>query len=244
MTAPYFIWNSVSSSDMGVLVDAYPPVPRAKERVESVTVPGRQGALTLLEASEEMYEPVVISIDCFLTKTANLETVLNWLRGAGDLVLGSQPARVYQNARAVNQIDFSLFLFHRKQGRFTVVFECPPFKGVYPGPAAIAITGSTARDTAFSLTNAGTLTAYPLIELTISGTRAVTFTWSGNVFSVANVSTRLTIDCEAQEVLDSGGSPITIRSTGTFPALAPGTHSCVLSRYVTAASITMRERYL
>ena len=51
----YFIFNGKDSRDFEVYIEEYPPIVRPKERIETITVPGRSGTLHMREA-EGVYE--------------------------------------------------------------------------------------------------------------------------------------------------------------------------------------------
>ena len=43
----WFEFNGTLSTSMGVVVQEYPPIVRARQRIETIMVPGRSGELTL-----------------------------------------------------------------------------------------------------------------------------------------------------------------------------------------------------
>ena len=55
----YFIYNGISSKDMGVILKKLPPITKPKKRIEIVQVPGRNGTLHI---DENCYEPINISL--------------------------------------------------------------------------------------------------------------------------------------------------------------------------------------
>ena len=157
---PYFIFRGKTSPEMGVTLDRYPPFSRAPQRSESVTVPGQQGDVTFLEYEEEpMYDPYVVTLDCFLEKSADPDAVAKWLSGAGALIIGNRPNRVMQ-VQIVNQIDFLELIRARRYASFPVPIKVQPLKSAFPAEEDIINT------VAFDITNIGDVTARPLYSIT------------------------------------------------------------------------------
>lgn len=156
---PYFIFNGINTADMGVILDRYPPFSRAEERAEFVAIPGRQGEVTLLECDERIFKPYVVTVNCFLSKTANPDAVASWLTGEGTLIMGNRPNRVMQ-AQIINQMDYEEILRGRKFASFAVPFKVQPLKGAYPPEADVTGSGT------LSLTNPGHAFARPLYTVT------------------------------------------------------------------------------
>ena len=59
----YFIYNGKDSRDMGVILESLPPITRPKRRMETLTIPGRNGTLCIDEGT---YESNPISLKCTL----------------------------------------------------------------------------------------------------------------------------------------------------------------------------------
>ena len=47
----YFIYNGKDSRDMGVILESLPPITRPKRRMETLTIPGRNGTLCIDEGT-------------------------------------------------------------------------------------------------------------------------------------------------------------------------------------------------
>ena len=88
MEMPWFMWKGELSPDRGVTVGEYPPVARAGLRAERVRLPGRCGSLTLPGAA---YDPVTVAMTVLVMPGTPPETVLAWLSGEGELILGNDP---------------------------------------------------------------------------------------------------------------------------------------------------------
>ena len=89
---PWFLWNGKDSRQMGLVIST-PPRMVPAERVESITIPGRPGAVLRTEGVG-VYDPYVLTVRAANRSTASLGTILSWLRGSGELVFSTEPDRV------------------------------------------------------------------------------------------------------------------------------------------------------
>ena len=135
---PWFLWNGRDSRQMGLVIST-PPRLIPAERVESITVPGRPGALLRTEG-EGVYDPYVLTVRAGNRGDANLQAILSWLRGSGELVFSTEPNRVYQ-ARIINAGQLDRLFDGVMQG--DIQFLCQPLRGQYPPEAAVSVTPSS-----------------------------------------------------------------------------------------------------
>lgn len=236
MQLPYIIWRGVRSDAMKVLVNEYPPIIRAKERVATLTVPGRPGTLTLTEG-DEAYEPTLRPAVCTLLPGADIEAVCAWLTGGGQAVFGNEPNRAY-DARIINQIQFDKILRGRRHMRFDIPFYCQPLKYQYPAPTDIIVTASNT-----SISNPGNVSAAPVVALTGSGD--MTLTLGMDTVVLDEVSGGIVIDSGMGDCysLDKG-QLLNYKMTGAFPRLRPGTNTIRWTGNVQKVVITPRWRWI
>ena len=198
MNNNWFLWNGVDSRSLGIIVDQYPALTRPKERVDSIVIPGRQGALYFAEADEPMYETFIMNVPCFLAKNASPGVVARFLSGSGTLVLGCFPDRAVE-ARIVNKLDYNILLFHRKQMSFTIPFECQPLRLEYPETSRVLSTRTVGGEEVRSgfVTNVGDFTAHPVYRLYSD------FTVETYTLTVGN--TTITVSMEGAEEEEEAG---------------------------------------
>ena len=148
---------------MGLVIST-PPRMIPAERVESITVPGRPGALLRAEG-EAIYDPYVITVQAGNRRTVDPGRLLSWLRGSGDLVFSTEPNRVYQ-ARLINagQMDRLFTGVYRGD----LQFLCQPLRGQYPPEPPVRVTPSESV-TAVTLYNPGDAPARSAWTLTGTG---------------------------------------------------------------------------
>ena len=154
----WFHFKGKDSRDFGILISAAPEKVRAERRVEQVTIPGRSGELTMDEGT---YAPYVLSVECSTRGSENLDEILAWLDGAGELILCTEPDKVFR-ASIYNKISVSdmIYLYNS----FLLQFRVQPFKySVNAAGDALELTAPT------TIRNSGTVYSEPLITVYGSG---------------------------------------------------------------------------
>lgn len=212
---PWFVWKGKNSlADFGLWINKLPPIVKAQERVQEVTIPGRPGVLTLLEG-EDIYEPVLRKCVVIARNTLPFQLILDWLRGEGELVFSNEPDKTYY-ARIAAEVAFDRISNDMKQA--TIQFSCQPFKGSrYPSHDQVEI------DTPGSITNPGDIASRPLIHLTGSGGNS-TITIGSQSMQFKNVSGTIDVDCDA-EIVTKNGTLWDKEVTGKFFRIPKGTSS-------------------
>lgn len=198
----WFVWNGIDSRAMGLYVTELPPVKRPAERVQTVTIPGRSGHLTLLEG-DQVHDGYTLECQITAPMSLDLAPVLAWLSGEGTVIFANEPQRSHE-ARIAAEISFDRVGYSAKQA--TVTFFCQPYKAEFPEQGEITITGTSG-----TLTNPGDIPARPLVNLVYTGTITVNFDGKPMVF--ANSPGNLLIDCEAQQIINNVAGTIW---TGTY----------------------------
>lgn len=141
---PWMIWKGVDSRQMGLVIST-PPRVIPEERVEQITVPGRPGVLLRPEGAG-VYAPYVLTVRAGNRRVVSLQAILSWLRGSGELVLSTEPDRVY-TARLINAGQLDPLFSGVYQG--DLQFLCQPLRGQYPPEPPVTVTPS---ETVTSLT--------------------------------------------------------------------------------------------
>lgn len=120
----YFIFNGKDSRDFEVYIEEYPPIVRPKERIETITVPGRSGTLHMREA-EGVYESYTKSFEIIAVNPARIDEIKEWLKGAGELIIGNELDYIY-SAFINAEIEFTRFF--RGWHKAVVPIEVQPYK--------------------------------------------------------------------------------------------------------------------
>lgn len=208
MEMPWFMWKGELSPDRGVTVGEYPPVARAGLRAERVRLPGRCGSLTLPGAA---YDPVTVAMTVLVMPGTPPETVLAWLSGEGELILGNDPRR---SRRAMMREP--LCLRELPGGWFggEARFECQPLKAQVPPEGDIALTAAEWGSGEWEgVYNPGDVTARPVFRL--EGTGCLTLTWD---LPGRTDPPRLTVDLRDAAWAACGGA---VFDSGTLRVTTP-----------------------
>lgn len=199
-----FIWNDISSDDMGVKVTALPPFSLSTENTNIIELDGYDGSLIELLG----YKSDTKTIECDY-KGDNTERLLNWLNGTGEVSFSNMPGYFYK-ARINNQIPIGEII-RNKIYDFSVSFLCQPFRYFINGKNPINITSS-----GITINNPGNHIAKPI--MTITGSGNITVTINGRVFTITGLTGSITIVSEIQGVLDDKGGLM----DGDFPFFDTG----------------------
>ena len=120
--------------------------------------------------------------------------------------------------------------FHGTVGSCVMVFERKPQRYLKSGKKEYEYTASG------SINNPTEFDALPLIRVYGSGTLTV----NGTPIVISTSKTYLDIDCELQEVLQSGGNLDITLTNGVFPKLSSGENTITKGNGISKAIITPR----
>ena len=227
----WFHFKGKDSRDFGILISAAPEKVRAERRVEQVTIPGRNGDLTVDEGT---YAPYVISVECSTRGNENLDEILAWLNGAGGLILCTEPDKVFR-ASIYNKISVAdmIYLYNS----FLLQFRVQPFKySVNAAGDALELTAPT------TIRNSGTVYSEPLI--TVYGSGDITLNINGNPYPLRNVDGNITIDSEMMEVFKGSTNQNSKYGGAEFPRFEVGKNEISWTGSVSKIKIQPRWRWL
>lgn len=227
----WFSFKGKDSRDFGILISAAPEKMRAERRVEQVTIPGRNGELTVDEGT---YAPYVISVECSTRGSENLDEILAWLDGTGELILCTEPDKVFR-ASIYNKISVAdmIYLYNS----FLLQFRVQPFKySVNAAGDALELTAPT------TIRNSGTVYSEPLI--TVYGSGDITLNINGNPYPLRNVDGNITIDSEMMEVFKGSTNQNSKYGGAEFPRFEVGQNEIRWTGNVSKIKIQPRWRWL
>ena len=117
-----FKFKGTSSDNLNIIVNSLPPITKPAMRVEETEIDGVDGII-FEDLGYESYEK---KIKITITKN-NVDEIIKWLNGEGDLVLSNEPDKYYK-AKVIEQIDFESLI---KYEPIEVTFRVQPFKYEY-----------------------------------------------------------------------------------------------------------------
>ncbi len=114
-------WKGVRSTTIpGLLICELPPISKPRMRTKETVIDGRDGSII-----EELgYESYTKTITIGLTSVFDINEVIKYFTGEGELVFSNEIDKVYK-ARITEGIDFERLI---RLKRATVKFLCQPFK--------------------------------------------------------------------------------------------------------------------
>lgn len=227
----FIVFNGKKLKDYGVFISGEAVFNAPKRSTTSVTVPGRNGALTL---DNGRYENITLKYPAFIVRSfkdrvAELRNFVLTQSGYQRLEDTYHPDE-YRLARW--STDFSVKPDEELlAGEFDLEFDCYPQRFLKSGENAIEITSAT------TIINEQMTTALPLIRAYGTGT----FTINGVTVQITSASSYTDIDCDLQECFKdtlatncNGNVVLT-----TFPELTPGENTISMSG-ITKLEITPR----
>lgn len=229
----WFEFKGVRSDAMGVMMIARPQREQPSANGENRQVAGRSGRIWLGDGS---YDNGSAEVTC-VVPDGDMDAVLAWLTGSGWLRFSDEPDRAYQ-ARAIKGIARTQPMTRLAAQKFTVQFDCQPFRYAYPEPADVVLTA------AGYVTNPGTAAAQPKIRIEGSGDISVSI--GGYWMAFEGVTDGVVVDCALMDVLNLSETQLMngCAEMDEFPTLQPGANYVSWTGDVTRIVISPRWRYV
>ena len=216
------------------MISSMPDIVKPKRRENEITIPGRNGALHI---DEGCYEGYNLSVECGKRGTENLKDIVGWLDGNGDLILSTEPDKVYR-ARISNVISSSdvIYLYNS----FLVQFNVFPFK--YSTSAVNSYADNFTLTSPCVVFNKGSVYAEPIIR--IYGTGNIILTINSMDYGILGVEEYIIIDSEMMEVYKGNINYNNKFSAMEFPRFEVGENSISWTGNVTKIEIEPKWRWL
>lgn len=239
----YFTFASIKSDTHGVWISGVNTFAAPERDVEMVTIPGRNGLLTL---DNGRYQNIKITYPCFMP-TDNFHTNFDAFKAAMLAKVGyfelsdTYHTDGFRMARIMNGITPKTGIAN-KTASFDITFDCYPQFYLTTGQSYSTVTSGA------TFNNPTAFPSKPLIQMSFSGTpRSGTVTVGGKTITVtAADASPIYIDCELQHayyvssnVKYSQDSKITLTS-GDFPELPAGNSTI---SYTGASQVKIMPRW-
>lgn len=132
----WFIWNGVDCRDYGIHALSQPSPIRPAERIESVTIPGRSGALTIKQG-ENVFDSYQLGVNCIMDNPysqdkrgySTFQQIIEaaaWLRGTGKVTFANRTGGYFKGIIS-NQLSFDRVLRDNPHRQFQVQWTVDPF---------------------------------------------------------------------------------------------------------------------
>lgn len=234
MSEMSFTWRGVSSDAHGVVVRSLPAPMSGLQRQTTVVVPGRHGALHLLENARD---EVLLNIECYLpyeqgVPVSDLRTITGWLSGSGRLTLSDQPG-VYFEGVILDSLSFQPVI----PGFADRVFSIPVWVKPHAYVSDVSDLILTASGT--NVVNPYSAESEPVITVTGSGDVVLDV---GGIDVELDVDGYITLDCEAR-LSHKDGTLAGLRvNLSEWPVLRPGSNVISWTGDVSSVKVSPRWR--
>ena len=104
------IWKGIPSTDIqGLIICELPPITKPEMRTRETEIDGKDGSII-----EELgYSSYTKSMKIGLHSIYNIDKVIKYFTGEGDIIFSNEPDRVYR-AKITDKIDFTILLRYRQ----------------------------------------------------------------------------------------------------------------------------------
>lgn len=229
----HFVFKNIDSRDIkGLIVSELPPITKPKMRVRIDTIDGRDGA----ETTNLGFEAYIKTVKIGLTRDYDIDNIIAWLHGEGDIQFSNEPDRYYR-VKVHDQIDFERLLRFRTA---EVKFFTQPFKySATERTKTLDVTGLATAE----VRNAGNYFSKPIITLTGTGTVNVSVNGLQKFVLNFGAGERITLDSDKQEAY-RGEILKNRQMNGEFITLEVGKNTITWTGNLTKIDITNYSRWL
>ncbi len=230
----YFIFKNIDSRDVvGLIVTSLPPITKPKMRSRIDTIDGRDGSTISALGFEAYTKTVKIG----LTRNYDVDNIIQWLNGAGDIQFSNEPDKYYR-VQVLDQVDFEKLLRFKTA---TVNFYTQPFKySATERTKTISASGLASTE----IRNSGNYFSKPTITFTGSGTINVSVNGLQKcVLTLGETVESITLDADTQEAY-FGTELKNRKMQGLFPTLEVGKNVISWTGNLTKIELTHYSRWL
>lgn len=228
------IWKNKSSKEIeGLIITNTPPITKPKMRVDKIEIDGRDGDII----EKVGYESYTKNVEIGLTRNFDINEIIKYFTGDGELVLSDEPDKVYI-ASIFDDVDYEKLLQIRKA---TIKFHVQPFKYL-KDESKVSLNVTT--QTSIEVENKGLEISKPIITLEGSGTIEIAVNGE-NIFRYIFPSgeTKVTIDSLKEEAYFEGVYK-NRNMLGEFPKLEVGNNTISWTGTLTKIEIEPKSRWL
>ena len=237
----YFIYNGISSKDMGVRISSKDVYSAPKYDLKFQSIPGRDGDLI---SPNGRFPNTTVSYTCFIPAKSIQElsdkvtAVKCWLYTEPDryhTLSDSYDTSFFRKAVFNNKLDISDEV--SKIGVFTVNFTCHPMRFSHTGQVKTTFTASP-----FTLTNPYPFAAKPYLKINGRGTGTLTIqsASSNKIWEFSTLNGYTECDSELMNFYhDTEPKNDTVSGEG-FPTFAPGSNTIAFDGGITSIEVIPR----
>ena len=228
------IWKNKSSKEVaGLIITETPPITKPKMKVNKIEIDGRDGDII----EKVGYESYTKNIGIGLTRNFDIDEVIKYFTGEGELIISDEPNKVYI-ASIYDNVDYEKLLTMKKA---TIKFHVQPYKYL-KDESKVSLDVTTQKSV--SVTNKGLEVSKPIlvlegsgvVEIAVNGTNIFKYTFPSN-------ETKVIIDSlEEEAYLD--GIYKNRNMLGEFPKLEVGKNTISWTGTLSKIEIDPKSRWL
>ena len=228
----YFIYKGINSNTFNSLVvQELPAITKPPIKYQTTTIDGRDGDITETLG----YKAYDKEISIGLKNMSELDSIIEWLTGNGELTLSNEPDKYY-NAQILNQINFDRLVRFRTA---KIKFHVQPFK--YSNNEEIDTEDTTGLQT-LTIRNNGNTISKPIITLEGSGEIEITYN-NKEIKFIFDEQGKATFDSEKEDV-SSNEILLNRNMIGDFITLKQGDNVCTWTGTITKWEIQKKSRWI
>lgn len=229
------IFDDKSSKEFNMIITKVIRHDTPERDIETITVPGRDGALYIDNGS---YGARKIEVEGYIKNDVATYSRLidSWLYRKfkiAKLFFDDEPD-VYYEGMCINKISFSETFKYFNECK--IIFECKPYKKLFDGDNIINLSINNTK-----LFNPTNFESVPLVKLYGEGN--IDLIINSNTIHLTNIEDYIVIDGELMDCYKEA-QPLNNKMNGDFPKLAPGINTISWVGNVTNAEITPKWRWL
>ena len=228
------IWKNKSSKEIeGLIITNTPPITKPKMKINKIEIDGRDGDII----EKIGYESYTKNVGIGLTRNFDIDEIIKYFTGDGELILSDEPNKVYM-ASIYDDVDYERLLQMRKA---TIKFHVQPFKYL-KDESKVSLDITT--ETSVEVENKGLEVSKPIF--TIEGSGTIEIAVNGvNIFKYTFPSgeSKVTINSlEEEAYLD--GVYKNRNMLGEFPKLEVGKNTISWTGTLSKIEIEPKSRWL
>lgn len=222
------IWKGIDFRNKGIIVEHTPKISKANKKIETYTVPGRNGFVSV---DTNTYEPFSVPIECHFSEDANMDEIKEFLDGYGTLSFDGE--REY-TAIVNNAIEFEKVLRFK---RFAVQFLVNPIAEDIQSTTEII----DSNDYEFSINDTYS-DIFPILRIECTGNVSITI--NNQTFNLKDSNGGYTLDCKNKVIFDSNGNNASSIMQYDFPRLKKGINEVNYNGNLSSFEIEYKKTYL
>lgn len=228
----YIKWKNINSDNVrGLLICELPPISKPKMKTSTTEIDGKDGDIVEYLG----YKSYTKSLKIGLTRNFDIDEIVEYFNGTGQLILSNEPDKYYI-AEIVDNVDYEKLINFKTA---TVKFHVQPFKYlVNEAPFILEVS----NETEFKVSNVGYQKSKPIItvygtgivELKVNNKHCCTLDFDSEFITINSMEE----EAYFQDVLKNR------RMKGDFPILKSGINIISWNGNVSKIIVEPKSRWL